>query len=279
MNLVPRHPLQGLCAPRSDVAALVDAALTPKILLGMPHLTPLGLSRTWLLKELGHRHWLLLARRLGLETADFRTPDGGEAYAAISALKIHAGLSRGRANAVLSIQSELYATSDTRMESLHRLQIDGRDIGSVVLQSVFVARSGQGNRSIKRSLVRHFQTDGSLFESRLTQDVVALRLWNEPDHEPDCEMHFHPSPLEEFNGAGLLYFAEYMGLLGRALFHWEGQAAVERLDQPVSVLFSGNTDVGETLRISGYRSPDRPLLNRCVIQRTDGSVLVRALIG
>lgn len=93
------------------------------------------------------------------------------------------------------------------------------------------------------------------------------------------EFEFEPSPFEAFNRACLLYYADYMGLLGRALFHREGKAAVERLDQPVSVLFSGNIDMGETVRIADYRSPDRLLLNRYVMHRVDGSVLVRALMG
>ena len=46
-------------------------ALEPHLLIGMPHLTPHGLSETWLMKELGHRHWLMLTRDLGMDNADF----------------------------------------------------------------------------------------------------------------------------------------------------------------------------------------------------------------
>ncbi|MCM2474491.1 DNA gyrase [Rhizobium sp. CG5] len=278
MNMMPGD-LPTLCKSGVRSRALVEAALCPQILLGMPHLTPFGLSRTWLLKELGHRHWLLLAGRLGLDDADFRTPDGNEAYAAFSALKIDARLSRGRPNAVLTIRSNLYRVSDTRTESLHALQIDGHDIGTVVLQSVFVARTGQDNRSIRRSLVRHFRTEGPVAESLLTEDIAALRLCNEPDGLPEREMSFQPCPFEEFNGAGLLYFAEYVGLMGRAFCQWEGQAAAQRLDRPLAVLFSGNINQGEKLRIGLYSTCDQKQASRCVIQRPDGSVLVRALFG
>lgn len=279
MNVMPRNRPPTLCGSDSGSRALVEAALCPKILLGMPHLTPFGLSRTWLLKELGHRHWLLLACRLGLEDADFRTSDGGEAYAAFSALKINALLSKARANAVLSIRSHLYPVSEARMESVHGLEIDGREVGTVVLQSVFVARTGPGNRSIRRSVVRHFRAEGHVAESLLTEDIAALRLWNEPEGGPERDMHFQPCPLEEFNGAGLLYFAEYVGLMGRAFCQWEGPAAVKRLDRPVSMLFSGNIDEGETLRVGFYRSCDPRHGDLCAIHRSDGSVLVRALFG
>lgn len=278
MNMMPGD-LPTLCRSNARSRGLVEAALCPQILLGMPHLTPFGLSRTWLLKELGHRHWLLLAGRLGLDDADFRTPDGGEAYAAFSALKIDARLSKGRPNAVLTIRSNLYRVSDARTESVHALQIDGREIGTVVLQSIFVARTGQDNRSIRRSVVRHFHAGGPIAESLLTEDIAALRLWNEPGDASEWDMCFQPCPFEEFNGAGLLYFAEYVGLMGRAFCQWEGLAAADRLDRPMSVLFTGNINQGEKLRVGFYRSDDLKQASRCVIQRPDGSVLVRALFG
>lgn len=278
MNMMPGD-LPTLCRSSARSRALVEAALCPQILLGMPHLTPFGLSRTWLLKELGHRHWLLLAGRLGLDDADFRTPDGGEAYAAFAALKIDARLSQGRPNAVLTIRSSLYRVSDTRTESVHALQVDGCEIGMVVLQSVFVARIGQDNRSIRRSMVRHFRAEGPAAQSLLTEDIAALRLWSGPEGPPERDMSFQPCPFEEFNGAGLLYFAEYVGLMGRAFCQWEGLAAVERLDRPLSVLFSGNINQGEKLRVGFYRSDDLKQASRCAIQRPDGSVLVRAFFG
>ena len=46
------------------------------VVLGMPHLCMTGLSETWLLKECGHRHWLLLAEAAGLAAPDFRDPAG-----------------------------------------------------------------------------------------------------------------------------------------------------------------------------------------------------------
>ncbi|MGO8470307.1 hypothetical protein AB9F45_39245, partial [Rhizobium leguminosarum] len=57
---------------------LMERALDPHILLCMPHLNGNGLSETWLMKELGHRHWLMLACHLGIDNADFRTADGEE---------------------------------------------------------------------------------------------------------------------------------------------------------------------------------------------------------
>jgi probable biosynthetic protein (TIGR04099 family) len=257
---------------------LLETALCPDILLGMPHLTPFGLSRTWLLKELGHRHWLLLARCLGLGTPDFRTAEGDEAYAAIAALKIDARLSRARSNAVLSISSSLYPTSESRMESMHALALDGRAIGTIVLQSVFVARTGSDNRSIQRAVIRQFRSTGEARESLLVQDIAALRLFNTEDEPPSRTMAFQPCPFEEFNGAGLFYFAEYVGLLGRAFCHWDGAAAADRLDRPLSMMFLGNIDKGDVLEVSLRRSSSMGLAGVCEIRR-QGQILSRAFIG
>jgi probable biosynthetic protein (TIGR04099 family) len=264
--------------PAAGHSALVEHGLYPQILLGMPHLTPFGLARTWLLKELGHRHWLLLGRSLGLDNADFRTPEGEEAYAAITALRVDARLSRACANAVLTIRSDLYSVSNARMESVHRLAIDGVDIGFVVLQSVFVARTGVGNSSIQRALVQHFRMDGPASQGLLTKDIAELRLWDEP---PCFEkaLTFQPCPLEEFNGAGLFYFAEFAALVSTAFSAWEGQAAAMRLDRPLSMLFFRNIEAGETLRIGLHPHATSLVSRRCTIQSMDGSVLSRVAYG
>ena len=46
-------------------------ALSDEIVLGMPHLCLGGLSETWLIKECGHRHWLLLAQATGRAVPNF----------------------------------------------------------------------------------------------------------------------------------------------------------------------------------------------------------------
>lgn len=262
--------------PRSNAGhrALLEQGLHPQILLGMPHLTPFGLARTWLLKELGHRHWLLLALRLGLDNADFRTPQDEEAYAAITALRVDARLSQASANAILTIKSDLYSVSNARMESVHRLAIDGMDIGSVVLQSVFVARTGMGNSSIRRALVRHFLMDGVVNQGLLTEDIAELRLWNDPSSF-EREMIFHPCLFEEFNGAGLFYFAEFAALVSHAFDAWEGNAAAKRLDTRLSMLFFRNIEAGEALRIGLHPQAAPQVSRRCTIQNMEGTILSR----
>ncbi|WP_137153932.1 Pnap_2097 family protein [Rhizobium sp. FKL33] len=275
MNMMPRDPSP--VDNRSD--ALFRLALCPELLLGMPHLTPFGLSRTWLLKELGHRHWILLARRLGLANADFRTPDNQEAYAAISALKVDARLSAACPNDILGLSSDLYAVSDARMESLHRLSVNGEPIGSVLLQSTFVARAAAENRSIRRSIIRHFQPETNHRPSQFAEDIQAIKEWREPQGAPIHQMTTRPCPFEEFNGAGLFYFAEFAALVTGVLCMREGSAAVRRLGAPFSMLFRGNIDAGDEVSVRLHLDSASSEFLNGTITRSDGSPLANFRTG
>ncbi len=260
--------------------SLLDRGLCPEILLGMPHLTPFGLSRTWLLKELAHRHWLMLGRHLGMDNADFRTPDGQEAYAAISALSCNVRFSQARANSVLSIEASLYPVSHARCESLFTLYVDGVAAGAVVLQSAFVARSSGTNRSVRRSLIRNAHVSGPVRSSRLAGAVGLLRTLDAAALHCRNETLFQPCPLEEFNGAGLFYFAEFLAVTGRAFWQWEGaEAAALRLERPHTVLFTGNIEQGETLSIRLCSGQDTEPVSLCTVGRMDGSIIASILFG
>ena len=55
------------------------------IVLGMPQLCLGGLSETWLLKDIGHRHWTLLGYALGQSLPEFEDASGAAVHAAFSA--------------------------------------------------------------------------------------------------------------------------------------------------------------------------------------------------
>src|ERR1700689_2562668 len=90
------------------------------IVLGMPHLCMTGLSETWLLKECGHRHWLLLAEAAGLAAPDFRDPDGAPIYAAFLSVSVRDGaFDRVAEHDRLVFSSRLARISRTRFMSVH----------------------------------------------------------------------------------------------------------------------------------------------------------------
>lgn len=253
-------------------------ALEPHILVGMPHLTPSGLSETWLMKELGHRHWLMLALHLGMDNADFRTPDGDEAYAAICATSITAArFDAVRANDTLTIHSIIDPVSRTQIASRHRLSVAGEIFGMVELISAFVFRAVAGdNHSIARiAMPKMFKDSGKV--SQLASSAAALRagkldcyLGLRTQNEPVLrEFSFEPDASQEFNGAGLFYFAEFQALSDRALGRWfPDHRIVRRRD----VFFFGNIHSGEALVVELIAVNPGQLENGvCLrIRRSDG---------
>lgn len=258
--------------------ALMERALDPYILLGMPHLSPAGLSETWLMKELGHRHWLMLARHLGMDNADFRTADGREVYASICATSMTGTkLQLARANDVLAIRSSLHRISRTQYSSRHHLSIGGTSIADVELISAFVRRDIEGdNRSLVR--VEHARSKGEILAtSELAATAAALRRGTAQTHlgmTPATgrylkSFRFKPSMAEEFNGAGLFYFAEFQALMTRALEAWfpEQRLDVVRRD----VFLKGNIGAQDavTIELSVVKSGDTGIA--CRLLRPDGT--------
>jgi len=232
---------------------LMERALDPHILLGMPHLNGNGLSETWLMKELGHRHWLMLARRLGMDNADFKTADGEEAYAAICATSLTAArFNLVRANDILTIHSIMSAVSRTQTLTRHELSVDGRSVGKVELISTFVHRTIKGkNHSIAR--VTLCEPRAQWFElSPLAKNAADIRNGRLGRHfgfplladKAVRTFKFHPSISQEFNGAGLFYFAEFQALADRALENWfPAKGPVIRKE----VFFLGNIEKNESI--------------------------------
>ncbi len=81
---------------------------TSRYTLGMPHLCPNGLSENWLWKELGHRHWGLIARAFGRAAAGFDPSSQQPTYAAFRRIALQGGnLGSVRENDTLDVRSTL----------------------------------------------------------------------------------------------------------------------------------------------------------------------------
>jgi len=257
--------------------ALMERALDPHILLGMPHLNSFGLSETWLMKELGHRHWLMLAQQLDMEDADFRTLDGREAYAAICATSVtQARLAVAKANDVLVVHSSISQVSRTQHISIHHVSIGAGVIAVVEILSAFVARAkGGDNRSLIKMGVTPDQPRPRL-SNPLAAAAAAFRRGHSDvvsdislaEFKVVKEITIRPSLQEEFNGAGLLYFANFQALAARAIEEVRRLSGLTRRE----VFFCGNINPGEAVELDIKASGDS---DRWIVEfhRTDGSRL------
>lgn len=265
-----------LIQPDSRRRQLVAAALSPDILLGMPHLTPFGLSETWLLKELGHRHWLMLGQSMGLDDADFRMPDGEEVYAAICASALRdADLGGIVANEILTIQSSLFPVSRTRMASRHALSVDGRSVGTVELISAFVHRAnGSGNGGIARVRLPRFEAEQHSFcQSSLAMQANGVRRGDfavadlpPPDADVLRRHVFTPTRAQDFNAANLFYFVNYQAAIDRALEAWFGSNKTIRNR---STYYVGNIDAGQDVVVKLVAGPR----THFVLERASGGAI------
>jgi probable biosynthetic protein (TIGR04099 family) len=253
--------------------------LEPYILLGMPHLTPYGLSETWLMKELGHRHWLMLALRLGMDDADFRTSGGQEAYASIcaSSLQEHGeGLHAAKANAVLEIRSYLSILPRSRHSSRHEVACNGHMICDVELVSTFVSREKDGdNHSLARMEqampwpLQAVASELSITASIMRKSASVRQMSGATDGATNFQASFTPDPQQDFNGAGLLYFANFQAFFSRAVAR--PASAPTRLRRR-EIFFFGNIHSGENITISALAaSSESPLLQDMV--REDGKII------
>lgn len=257
----------------------MERALEPDLLLGMPHLTPSGLSETWLMKELGHRHWLMLALRLGLNNADFRTADGREAYASICASSLEAhgdGLFAAKPNDIMAIRSSLAFLPRARHSSRHRLTIDGGLLCEVELISTFVARATEADNHSLARVDQALPWTEPLGTSQLASTASAMRKMaavrqksTDAEGLPTRGARFSPVLHQDFNGAGLLYFANFQAYFAQAMTRSQTVAARFRNRQ---IFFFGNVQPGQDVTIIRRQGEDERMILQDMV-RQDGKII------
>jgi len=236
----------------------------------MPHLALGGLSETWLLKELGHRHWTLLARMAGLDAPDFRDAGGDRVYAAFCAVSIRdAAFASLAEHDELVISSEIARISRTRFASIHKLNQNGQHKGSVSLCSVFVKRHQPGrNRSIARVSLDGFPPveSGPVFMQAAEMAAMIRGGWTEhlglsnSERPPLQTITVDPCPSQDFNGADFLYFASFQAFVDRAEWKVFGAARLQPTTLARDIVYHGNIEIGDRV-VLALRD-----------QRTDGDI-------
>lgn len=238
-----------LVAPPHRLVA--EPAREGRVRLGMPHLALRGLSEGWLMKQLGDVHWQMLAERLGRPPSAVEDREGNRVYAAFRQLRLEAArLHLAREDDALLLRSRLWRLSRTQLISQHRLAIGGEAVGgeglgTVTLVSAFIRREGGSNRRVCRVEV---------------PGLAELPLWEgfQPEPPPQAaeegealpDFAFTPCPVEDFNGAGFLYFPAYAGIAERALHAARPALALASHPRERLVRFHANIDPGDSVRVT-----------------------------
>lgn len=237
------------------------SALQQHYRAGMPQLGLYGLSENWLLKECGHLHWLAIAQAHGRALPEFADEAGHKSYAALTALHLHeAQLDAVTENAPFSLA--VRATSPGRAQhfSTQTLRTGTLRGARVELLSAFIRRAAGSNRSIVRAPVGGDSAepgDRTLTDAALSLQARARvfrtgggigRLGLQPAAHGGAlrSAVFTPCPHNDFNGAGLLYFASFQALADRAELAWHGLRPALTVER--ELYFYGNIDPGESVR-------------------------------
>lgn len=230
---------------------------------GMPQLSYTGLSENWLLKTCGDLHWQALAARAGQAVPEFRDADGNIAYAAFLAIRLRdASLEALGEHTAFRIDTWLERVAGARHLSRHVLVADGTRRADIEMMSTFIRRELEGdNRSVVRAAFPPQDVQPDLAAARSAAETVTLaKRFRAGDWGEHMGMRqslapaphaaeYLPCPYADFNGADLLYFANFQSMVDRVEWQWR------RFGDPPTVaqrdlFFHGNVNVGEALALS-----------------------------
>jgi probable biosynthetic protein (TIGR04099 family) len=227
------------------------------VALGMPHLAIAGLSESWLLKEAGHVHWQLLEEAVGVPSRHWKDSNGCRLYASFIAYEVEGHLLHAlQEGSLLLCHSELRGTGHNRACSRHILTCAELPFEACLwMVSSFVRRDGDSNRAFVRSAFGSLTSrHGDL--ARKVDDLMHRRRQMRLDATrlrgaAATASRFRVCPMEDFNHAGMVYFASFPRYLDRA----------ELATRPVCLapltsrrcFYYGNADPGD--EIAAFATP------------------------
>ncbi len=255
---------------------------TGSVTLGMPQLSGVGLSETWLLETSGNLHWSMVCHRLGAPSHELRDALGRRVYISFVAVRVTSEcMEQFMEGDLLQYASSLIQCSPTRFESLHSWQCGSKTV-EVQMLSIFLRRRENGGN------VLEVAQPARASESEMGADATDLerafrhQLWKRGSREAvHHECAWQPTLALDYNGAGLLYFARYHQIVERAEASVAGESAeVSYALQRRETYYFGNLNAGEsvTVGLSEISSAGRPRRHQAEIRRSkDGRLMARVI--
>jgi probable biosynthetic protein (TIGR04099 family) len=253
-----------------------------RLQLGMPQLSGVGLSETWLLEQCGDLHWAMICDRLGSASHELRDGSGQRIYPSFVALRVHSeGLDGFGEGDALQYSSKLIQRSRTRFESSHRWEC-GSNAVEVEMLSVFLRRRHGNANDLEEAdppSPADFRSDAVVSNLERTFRDQKRSRTGKPEIVHSCT--WLPTLALDFNGARLLYFARYHQIVERA----ESSAFGETLEtcyalQRRETCYFANLDPGEsvTVSLSEVKSADAFRRHQAEISRVrDGRLMARVV--
>jgi probable biosynthetic protein (TIGR04098 family) len=197
--------------------------------LGMPHLGRNNLSEATLFKEIGHHRWKTIEELARAPSSDWRDSQGARLYATFYFVEIHCPRERPLGsygeNQVLRFESDLAHYGKTQLDGEYRLQ--GGDGLRLRACNVFVVQDDGPSRlritppqnlDYSRITSLPSQPDARHL-CRRARDTGAFLPPEEGDvalFDDGRTFRYQLDPDRDLNGAGLVYFANFIAFLDLA---------------------------------------------------------------
>ena len=264
-------------------------AYTYDLTLGLPHTNHRFLSEHLLMKYAGHFQWQSIAAAAGLPLSSLRTTAGGEVYASFyyieTIVPAAAPLESFRLDDTVRFSVALRAFKNIAFEG--RLHFDrpenlGEASPYIRFANIFITPE-KGNSRLRvappaqadfRELPPLPNEENPYHLTRAASESGTVGLIDDAWRVEATSEHRYPIDVDrDTNGAGLVYFANYVAFMDTAERLALGGAAPERSLRHRRIAYYGNADVDDTLTIAVtvLRSEARPdaLALRYAIRRDE----------
>jgi probable biosynthetic protein (TIGR04098 family) len=277
-----------------------------ELVLGMPHTNHRGLAEHLALAHLGHLYWTSIARAIGCPLSALRSRTGSEVYATFYFIEEifpeSALLDTFRLDDALDIQVRLRTFKGVSVEGEITFDDARRprgggdgDVPRVRLASIFITPAA-GNSALRIAVPANGDfsdlpplppADNPHHITKLGAESGALGLLDsewEPTPGNPVEDQQAIDPDRDSNGAGLVYFANYVAFMNRAeraAMNGAGLPEVDVLNRAVRarrIAYYGNVNLTGHLRtrVAAFRTRRRPrdLGFRYAIHRAEDDALI-----
>jgi probable biosynthetic protein (TIGR04098 family) len=248
---------------------------TYDLTLGLPHTNHRFFAEPLMLKYAGHFQWQSIAAAAGLPLSALRTADGGEVYASFYYIEIvipdAAPLESFRLDDTVRFAIDLRAFKNIAFEG--RLRFDrpenlGDASPSIRFANIFITPE-KGNSRLRvappaqadfRALPPLPNEENPYQLTRAASETGSLGLLDDWEPLTAVEHRYDIDVDRDTNGAGLVYFANYVAFMDTAERVAARDVAKERSLRHRRIAYYGNADVDDTLTIAVtvLRSAARP---------------------
>lgn len=261
---------------------------TYDLTLGLPHTNHRFFAEQLMLKFAGHFQWQSIAAAAGLPLSSLRTVDGGEVYASFYYIEIiipeAAPLESFRLDDTVRFKIDLRAFKNIAFEGLVHFDRPERLSGAspyIRFANIFITPE-QGNSRLRvappaqadfHELPPLPNEENPYQLTRAAAESGSLGLLDDGWVPATTYTHTYPIDVDrDTNGAGLVYFANYVAFMDTAERH---AMAGERSLRHRRIAYYGNADVHDTLTIdvAVFRRDDQLGFRYTIRRQEDGGMI------